>query len=330
MLNPALLLRREDPLNAEVHLGRLGESWTTPNERFYIRSHFAVPAIDASTWRLRVEGLVASPLELRLAELRAMQAETMAVTLECAGNGRSLFDPPIEGEQWALGAVSNAEWRGVPLSAVLERARLDPHSTHLIFHGGDGGFDRGLSLDEAHRSQALLAYEMNGEPLPSVHGGPMRLIVPGWYAVASVKWLRSIEVAAEPFGGYFQKERYVFDESHPVSVIRVRSLITEPEDGTTVPAGKLDVRGFAWSGSGGVSRVDVSVEGGPWVQATLSAGKPHAWQAWHHTVRIEPGAAASIRSRATDSAGRVQPEHAAWNRLGYGNNSIQTVRVRGA
>lgn len=285
-----------------------------------------MPAADAATWTLRVDGLVMHPLQLGLAELRELAAQTIAVTLECAGNGRSLFEPPIEGEQWALGAVSTAEWRGVPLSAVLDRAELSPSATHLVFRSGDRGFERGLRVVEANR--ALLAYEMNGEALPSAHGGPLRLVVPGWYAVASVKWLTSIDAVDEPFTGYFQKERYVYGDGDPVTTMRVRSLITHPADGATVSPGELRVSGFAWSGSGPIAAVDVSVDGQAWNPATVEPGEAFAWQAWSHSIQVAQGTTFAIRSRATDAAGEVQPEKATWNRLGYGNNSIQAVRVR--
>ena len=287
-----------------------------------------MPAADASTWTLRVEGLVRHPLQLRLAELRELPAQTIAVTLECAGNGRSLFDPPIEGEQWALGAVSTAEWTGVPLSAVLDRAMLTTNASHLVFRGGDGGFERGLSVPEANGSQALLAYAMNGEALPAVHGGPVRLVVPGWYAVASVKWLTSIEAVDAPFAGYFQTERYVYRDGDPVTTMCVRSLITHPADGATVSPGELRVSGFAWSGSGPIAAVDVSVDGEAWNPATVEPGEAFAWQAWSRSIRVAQGTTVAIRSRATDAGGEVQPEKATWNRLGYGNNSIQAVRVR--
>jgi DMSO/TMAO reductase YedYZ molybdopterin-dependent catalytic subunit len=255
-----------------------------------------------------------------------MHTQVMVVTLECAGNGRSLFDPPVEGEQWALGAVSTAEWRGVRLNAVLDRAGAGKQATHLVFHGADGAFDRGLSLDQAR--DALLAFDMNGAPLPAAHGGPLRLVVPGWYAVASVKWLASIGVVDSPFTGHFQTDRYVFSESEPVSRMRVRSLITEPEDGSTLAAGEVVIRGLAWSGYGAITEVDVSVDGDEWQPAVVSPAPPHAWHAWSHAIHVDAGTSIAIRSRATDVSGNFQPERAEWNRLGYGNNSIQVVRVR--
>jgi DMSO/TMAO reductase YedYZ molybdopterin-dependent catalytic subunit len=324
----AAVVRQADPLNAEVPLGRLADHFLTPNEGFYARNHFAVPTIDPDQWRLRVGGLVETPLELSLRELHVMPAQTLIVTLECAGNGRSFFDPPIDGEQWGLGAVSTAEWKGVPLLDVLERAGVKARSSDLVFRGGDGAFERSLRLEEARRASLLLAYEMNGEPVPRLHGGPLRLIVPGWYAVASVKWLTTIEVVDRPFAGFFQTERYVYGPSDPVTVVRVRSVISQPEDRAVVASGALLVKGMAWSGSGPVSRVEVSVDGGDWLPANLSAPQRYAWRYWERRVRIPRVGSVTIRSRATDAAGVTQPDSAGWNRLGYGNNSIQIVTVR--
>ena len=319
-----LIVRRADPLNCEVRLSRLADGVVTPNDRFYIRSHFPVPSVDPERWRLRVHGHVKQSLEISLRELMGMPTQTMPVTLECAGNGRSMFTPVIEGEQWGLGAVSSASWTGVELSTILDRAGLEPQASHLVFRGAEG-FERGLDVD----TPALLVYGMNGQPLPAHHGFPLRTIVPGWYAVAGVKWLTEIEVTDRRFEGYYQVQRYVFDSDTPVTRMRVRSLITEPEDGAIVDVGELAIAGLAWSGSGPVERVDVSVNGGAWVTASLGASERHAWRRWSAVTRVEQPGDVVIRSRATDAAGDVQPEQAEWNRLGYGNNSIQTVTVRG-
>lgn len=318
-----LVVRRADPLNCEVRLSRLADGLVTPNDRFYIRSHFPVPAIDAERWRLRVHGQIRETLEISLRELMRMPAQTMAVTLECAGNGRSMFTPRIEGEPWGLGAVSTASWTGVELSKILDRAGLEPTASHLVFRSPDG-FERGLDVG----TPALLAYAMNGQPLPAHHGFPLRAIVPGWYAVAGVKWLTEIEVTDRPFDGYYQVQRYVYGSDTPVTRMRVRSLITEPEDGATVDVGEVAIAGLAWSGAAPVERVDVSVNGGAWAPARLGASERYAWRRWDLVAHVERPGEVVIRSRAADAAGSVQPDQAEWNRLGYGNNSIQTVTVR--
>ncbi len=323
-----LVVVREDPFNAEVRLSRLSEGGVTPNERFYVRSHFTTPSIDATDWRLRVHGMVGKELSLGLDDLRQMPVREEAVTLECAGNGRSMFRPKVEGEPWALGAVSTAAWKGAPLSGVLGAAGLDARAKHLVFRAAEG-FERSLSLDEAR--QAMVVFEMNGRPLPVEHGHPVRLVVPGWYAVASVKWLTDVEVTDRPFEGHFQTDRYVYewpDRREPVTQLKVRSLVTHPEDGSAVRAGRFVIRGLAWSGMGAVTRVEVSLGSGRWAEAALRGSGRYAWRQWELTAQVERPGRLAIRSRATDASGQTQPEHAEWNRLGYGNNSIQTVSVR--
>ena len=328
--NSDQVVRRVDPLNSEVRLARLTDGSVTPNDRFYIRNHFPLPKIVAKSWRLLVTGLVNKPVTMSLPNLMRLRGETIPVTLECAGNGRALFNPAIEGEPWALGAVSSAEWTGVKLFDVLDTTEPAPGATHLVFKSEDG-FERALSIEEAREGPVLLAFGMNGEPLPPVHGYPLRAIVPAWYAVASVKWLKEIEVTDHPFAGHFQVERYIYDTARGVEPVRyqkVRSLITAPEDGQTIAAGDVTIRGLAWSGAFPLGQVHVSIDGGEWLQATLQ-GLPdrYAWRLWNLDARLLTPGVVTIRARATDLNRESQPEQAEWNRLGYGNNSIQTVTV---
>jgi DMSO/TMAO reductase YedYZ molybdopterin-dependent catalytic subunit len=333
-----VIVRNEDPLNCETQISALMDRAVTPNELFYIRSHFAPPEIDGSSWRLEVGGLVERPLRLSLEELERLPAQVKTVTLECAGNGRAFLEPRVAGEQWALGAVGTAVWTGVQLAEILDRAGLTVAARGVVFKGADGAadqragaasrFDRSLTLDEVRESGVLLAYLMNGEPLPVPHGYPLRAIVPGWYGVASVKWLSEIEVIDRPFSGHFQSERYVF-ESEPVRHQRVRALITHPGADDEVELGALSVRGFAWSGVAPITGVEVSVDEGEWQAAELSGpASNHFWQAWEAVVQIDGPGPVRIRARATDQTGRVQPEQPAWNRLGYGNNAVHEVAFR--
>ena len=266
------------------------------------------------------------------------------VTLECAGNGRSFFDPPVPGEPWDLGAVSTAEWTGVPLAALLDRAGLQPGAKEIIFRGADGGhvadmdapirFERSLPVDQCR--DALLAYAMNGEPLSPAHGYPLRLIVPGWYAVASVKWLTEIVVTDRAFEGHFQTDKYWYewvrdgrDEREPVTLMNVRALIVTPEPGARLPRGETAIGGVAWAGAASIARVDVSVNDGPWQEARMiGAPRSDAWQWWELLASLDDAGPLVIRARATDTAGRTQPEQAEWNRLGYGNNSIHAVAAQ--
>ncbi len=339
-----LVVHRAHPLNCETSLPDLVGGVVMPTARFYVRNHFHIPTLDAATWRLDVGGLVDRPLRLTLDDLRAMPARSAVVTLECAGNGRSLLEPRVDGEQWGLGAVSTAEWTGVPLVEVLERAGPRSEAREVVFRGADRGtvdesattvdFERGLSLEEALESEALLAYAMNGEPLPIQHGYPLRLVVPGWYAVASVKWLTNIDIAPDPFLGFFQVDRYFFEwqsggrtEREPARLQRVRALVVSPQPGQTVEQ-QLVVRGVAWSGAGGIQRVDVSVGEGEWHIAQLVGRRERgSWQWWEAMVSVDRPGPTTIRARATDLAGRVQPERPDWNRLGYGSNPIQQVPV---
>jgi DMSO/TMAO reductase YedYZ molybdopterin-dependent catalytic subunit/3-mercaptopyruvate sulfurtransferase SseA len=341
-----LVVHGTDPLNCETSIPALIGGVVMPNARFYVRNHFATPTIDPLEWRLAVHGLVERPLELSLRELHNMRSETLVATLECAGNGRSLFDPPVPGERWRLGAVSTAEWTGVPLVEVLDRAGPAPGAREVLFRGADSGtvegssgaihFERSLTLDEARTCEVLLAYAMNGEPLPTQHGYPLRAIVPRWYAVASVKWLTDIELIDSAFSGFFQSQRYVYEwqrdgatDQEPVRLQRVRSLITEPTDDEVLPLGECVIRGVAWSGAAPIAKVEVSIADGPWQPAQLIGHRqPHSWQWWELLTSLEQPGVVTVRSRATDLAGRVQPEQPEWNRLGYGGNAIQPVAIR--
>lgn len=344
-IDAGLVVHRAHPLNCETSIPELIGGVVMPNARFYVRNHFAIPAIDMAHWRLQVGGAVDRPLSLTLRDLQNMPSQTLVVTLECAGNGRSLLSPSVEGEQWALGAVSTAEWTGVPLVEVLDRAGVGRGAAEVIFRGGDGGvlentgrfekFERSLTIDDACSGDVMLAYAMNGEPLPVHHGYPLRAIVPGWYAVASVKWLTEIEVQRTPFTGYYQTDRYVYEwpqddalVREPVTLQQVRSLVTEPGPDEHVSPGELVVRGVAWSGAAPIARVDVSISGGSWQPARLVGERHrHSWQWWELLTRIEHPGPATIRARATDLAGRAQPETPVWNRLGYGCNTIQQVSI---
>jgi DMSO/TMAO reductase YedYZ molybdopterin-dependent catalytic subunit len=344
-IDAGLVVHRAHPLNCETSIPALIGGVVMPSAHFYVRNHFQVPSLDASSWRLGVGGLVERPLSLSLRDLTRMRSQTLVVTLECAGNGRSLLEPPVEGEKWDLGAVSTAEWTGVPLAEILDRAGVRASAREVLFRGADGGmvegrtdpirFERSLKLDVARESEALLAYAMNGEPLPIQHGYPLRAVVPGWYAVTSVKWLTDIELIDKTFDGYFQADKYQYEWQRdgevirePVTIQRVRSLITEPSANEAVERGDLVVRGVAWSGAAPIARVEVSVGDAPWQEARLvGERKRHSWQWWELIVRIDRPGTIALRARATDLAGRTQPEQQEWNRLGYGNNAVRALPV---
>lgn len=345
-IDAGLVVHRAHPLNCEMSIPALIGGVVMPNAHFYVRNHFQIPLLDPVTWRLKVGGFVERPLSFSLRELQNLPSQTLVMTLECAGNGRSLLNPPVEGEQWDFGAVSTAEWTGVPLVEVLDRAGLKPGAREILFRGADGGamdgrsetvrFERSLQLDQARDRDVLLAYAMNGEPLPVQHGFPLRMVVPSWYAVASVKWLIEIEVIDRAFEGAFQTDRYFFEREQdgqvrrePVSLQRVRALITEPGPGAEVQRGELAIRGVAWSGAAAIARVEVSVSGGAWQEARLIGDRRrHGWQWWELLTRADQPGRLSLRARATDLAGRTQPGHPEWNRLGYGNNAVQEISIQ--
>jgi DMSO/TMAO reductase YedYZ molybdopterin-dependent catalytic subunit len=317
----------------------------TPTGLHYLLIHFDIPALDAASWRLRVGGLLRTPLELTLDDIRAMPSRTLAVTMECAGNGRARLSPRPMSQPWLVEAIGTAEWTGTPLAPILEKAGLGADTVELVFTGADRGiqgdeeqdYGRSLTVPEAMRPEVLLAYEMNGQALQPQHGSPLRLLVPGWYGMTNVKWLTSIEAVAEPFAGYQQARAYHYqrdadDPGQPVNRIRVRALMAPPgiPDFFTrrrfVDAGPVRLAGRAWSGSAPIQRVEVGVDG-IWADADL--GRPvgdYAWCPWS----FEWGAVVGdheLTCRATDATGDVQPLDQPWNYQGLGNNLVQRVAV---
>jgi DMSO/TMAO reductase YedYZ molybdopterin-dependent catalytic subunit len=317
----------------------------TPTGLHYLLIHWDIPLVDASTWRLRVGGRVAKPMDLTLDDIRAMPRQTLAVTLECAGNGRARMTPRALSQPWLFEAVSTAEWTGTPLGALLDEAGVAQDAVELVFTGADRGFQgeieqdyqRSLTIADASRPEVLLAYEMNGQPLEPQHGFPLRLLVPGWYGMTSVKWLTSIEAVTAPFTGYQQTPAYHYEVEEgqlddPVTRIRVHALMAPPgipdffTRNRVVEAGRVTLRGRAWSGQAPVERVEVGIDG-DWADAQLSdAAGPFAWRAWSYDWTAEPGDH-ELSCRATDAAGNTQPLEQPWNRQGVGNNLVQLVNV---
>jgi DMSO/TMAO reductase YedYZ molybdopterin-dependent catalytic subunit len=334
---------QSDPYNAETPLSRLAAR-VTATDSFYVRNHFDVPSPDPRDWRLVMEGAVETCLSLSLPEIQALPVRRLRITLECAGNGRTLMRPAPASTPWALGAVSTADFAGASLGALLDRAGPRADTVELLFTGADQGevgpgsriaFERSLPLAECRRDEVLLAWEMNGEPLRALHGFPLRLVVPRWYGVASVKWLTRITALTQPFRGYFQSEHYVYRSAagapggEPVSRMRVRSLIAAPSEGDVVSSSPAEISGVAWSGDAPVSRVEVSADGGlTWNDATLDRPDSNAaWTAWRFAWRSPAPGARTLMARATDARGNVQPMEPVWNALGYGNNVVQRVQV---
>ena len=323
----------------------------TPAGLHYLLIHYDIPEVDPADWRLAIDGAVRAPLSLSLDELRSMPASTLAVTLECAGNGRALLDPHVESQPWLVEAVGNAEWTGTPLRGVIERAGVDPGVVELVFTGLDHGLDheveqdyqRSLPLAEAMRDDVLLVYEMNGAPLPPQHGFPLRLVVPGWYGMAHVKWLASVTATTEPFAGFQMSRTYRLwsdsdaEDAPGVAVERIlpRALLRPPgfPDFYTrrriVDRGDVALEGRAWSGLGPVERVEVSVDdGSTWADARLGAlpQSPYAWRPWTFAWAARPGEHV-LSCRAIDATGATQPLSTVWNRGGFQNNVVHRVPV---
>ncbi|HEX9400877.1 MAG TPA: sulfite oxidase [Anaeromyxobacter sp.] len=319
----------------------------TPTGMHYLLIHFDIPDVDVNTWRLEVQGLVARPLSLALKDVQSRPAVTIPVTMECAGNGRALLSPRSIGQPWLVEAIGTAEWTGIPLRRVLEDAGVDDRAVEILFTGLDRGvqgdevqaYQRSLSLAEAMRDEVLLAYAMNGAPLQPQHGFPLRLLVPGWYGMASVKWLTRIEAIPGPFQGYQMDRAYLDRQSRDgpgerVTLIRPRALLIPPgiPDFLTrtrlVEAGSVSLAGRAWAGRRGVARVDVSTDGGATWQATKLGEplSPFAWRPWSYAWQARPGRY-TLCARATDTAGEAQQLDPRWNFEGVRNNMVQRVEI---
>lgn len=342
MLDAGVNVIRRVPLNGETPPAALATS-VTPTANVYVRTNFGVPPLDARSHRVHVTGAAASPLSFGVDDLAALEQTTVLATMECAGNDRTAITPPVDGEPWTGGAISTVRWSGVPLRTLLDRAGVDARATDVLFEGADHGhvesigrtasFARSLPLRDAMHRDTLLATHMNGEPLPPRYGAPIRLVVPGWFGMASVKWLQRIEILTTPFDGYFQTQRYVYDEGQgatPVTRMRVKSLIATPIAGSSIQPGMTRISGWAWSGDGAITAVDVSAgaDSPDWRPARLHpAESPTAWVRWEIDLEIRHPGTCVLRSRARDAAGNVQPERAVWNTLGYGNNAVRITHV---
>jgi DMSO/TMAO reductase YedYZ molybdopterin-dependent catalytic subunit len=320
----------------------------TPPGLHYVLVHYDIPAVDAGSWRLEIGGTVARPRSLSLPELMTRPAVTAQVLLECAGNGRARLEPRPVSQPWLLEAVGSAEWTGTPLAPLLEEAGIPSDAVDVAFTGADHGVERGVEQDyarglplaEALRPDALLVWAMNGQPLPPQHGAPLRLLVPGWYGMAQVKWLTRIDVLDRPFDGFQNATAYRLkvdagDAGEPVTRIRPRALLAPPgwPDFMTrerfVRAGRVVLTGRAWSGRAPLTTVEVSTDGGTsWAAAELAPGDPvhpYAWRAWTYMWDAEPGDT-ELLVRAADADG-AQPVEPDWNRQGMANNLVQRVPV---
>ncbi len=345
-----LITRQREPENLEFNFATL-DNFLTPNDRFYVRSHFATPNLDADKWQLRIEGAVERPFTISYAELRQMPSRKLQTTLECAGNGRVALVPPANGVQWDLGGVSTAEWTGVPLSTLLARAGIRPEAVDVVLEGADTGeikttprpagaihYARSLPLERARQQDVILATKMNGSDLPISHGFPVRAIVPGWYGMASVKWLTRILVLPQAFQGYFQTIDYAIWERQegvarrvPITSMQVKASIARPSFREMVRAGSAyRIYGAAWAGDSAVTKVEISVNGGQsWQPARLNnLPVPYTWRFWEYEWRVPMQAGRyAIMARATDAKGNTQPMQRDADRENYMINHVVPVEV---
>ena len=339
------------PYDAETPV-REFTSYVTPNHRFFVRSHFGPPApelIAEANWRLHVGGLIEHPLELTLKDLKEFERVTITAVVQCSGNGRAFHRPKVPGVQWERGAVGNAQWTGVRLRDVLIKAGVRPNGKHVQLQGADRPvvstvplFTRSIPLEKAAHPDTILAYEMNGRPLPLLHGAPLRVITPGWMADSCTKWLTEITVQADEAKGYYMQTAYRVPVTAiqpnsglpgtsmvPVEAMVVKSLIASPANGDQIGRGPVTVQGVAWSGEASVATVELSFdEGKTWEQARLvGEDEPYAWRQWQLLWKPKAAGAVTIICRATDAGGQVQPQESPWNPSGFLWNGWDRVTV---
>ncbi|MGH7128606.1 MAG: sulfite oxidase [Planctomycetaceae bacterium] len=313
------------PENSETPLGDV-QSWVTPNRLFYVRNHFDLPEIDRSAWRLAIAGCVERDLELSWEQFESLPQRSVFATMECAGNGRSFLERRVEGVPWGAGAIGHAEWTGVSLSLVLKQAGLKPEAVEIVGHGADQGtekglpepmhFARSLPREKALHPDTLLATRMNGELLEPSHGAPVRLLVPGWCGVSSVKWLTRLDAVDTPFQGYFQAVKYVVQrrtgrgtQTEVIGNMPVKSEIIRPRDGEAIGIGTNRIFGLAWAGEDEVAAVELSLDGGrTWGRTELVGPRaPYSWCLWEYLWEVAAPGEYTLLSRAISSSGRIQP-----------------------
>jgi sulfite oxidase len=324
-------------------------TWLTPVPHFFVRNHMYEPVqLDAPDWRLSIGGEVEKPITLSLAELSKLETHSVVNTLECAGNGRSLHRPQVPGVQWGKGAVSTARFSGPRLRDVLQRAAVKPTGKHVMFRGLDEvpgkvpPFIRSIPIEKALDVDTLIATHMNGQPLTKHHGFPARALAPGWIGAASCKWLTEIKLLDAEFAGNFMSPAYRWpnqpvkpgdavkpEDTHPLTALSVKSVISGPTDGATIKTGKVAVHGAAWAGEADITKVEISTDNGAtWSPAKLGHEQAHyAWRLWTYDWKAAKPGDYAILSRATDTQGRTQPSTPAWNPSGYLYNAVDQVKI---
>ncbi|MEX2260727.1 MAG: molybdopterin-dependent oxidoreductase [Bryobacteraceae bacterium] len=342
-----MVVRSVRPRDLEMPLDGFG-TWITPVERFFVRTHVYEPQIDVESWKLRIDGEVETPLTLTLDDLRQLPKAEVVGVLECAGNGRSFFEPTVIGMQWTHGGVGNGRWAGARLGDVLKKAGIKSSAKHILFDGADvpigtmPDFTRTVPLKKSLDPSTLLAYEMNGQPLPAAHGFPLRVVAPGWAGDSWVKWITHIQALDREHDGFFMKTAYRYpvrpvapgeavDAANlsPVEALRPKSVIASPVENARLPNGPVRIQGAAWSGESPIVKVEVSTDSGrTWRAAQLGPDRAkYAWRLWE--ARWSPPGPGSylLMARATDASGQTQPFAQDWNPSGYLWNVVAQTRV---
>jgi DMSO/TMAO reductase YedYZ molybdopterin-dependent catalytic subunit len=346
-VKPYLLTRSLQPENQETPIQFIETDFLT-SHLFYRRNHFSYPMLTTANYWIPINGSVNTPILFSMQDILQLPSKTIKTVLECAGNKRSLFEPKVFGEQWGKGAISQGAWKGVPLKALLELAGVKDGAKEVVVEGYDFGnrtdldhvftFTRSLPITKALHPDTIIAYEYNHQPIPFKHGFPLRLIVPQWYAMASVKWIKQITVINQNFTGPFQSIDYVYyphketnKDARPVTTMKVNSTIQKPLDRDILNTGKHFIKGIAWTGKGTIRKVEISTDNGQtWSNAKVdNRNKPgYEWVSWSHEWNIEEKGEYTILSKATDSFSRVQPTSPLWNRKGYGYNAVDEITVK--
>lgn len=344
---PYLITKSLHPENQESPLSFIDKE-TVGSRLFYRRNHFSFPSLSYSSYWLPVNGHVKKPLVLSVEQLTQLPSKMLKIVLECAGNKRSFFEPKVFGEQWEKGAISQGYWKGVPLRSILELAGVKEGALEVIIEGYDYGerkdinqivsYTRSLPIEKALHPDTIIAYEYSDQPLPFKHGFPLRLVVPQWYAMSSVKWVKQLTVIDSPFKGPFQSMDYVYypykesnKDAVPVTTIHVNSTIQKPLDREILQAGTHLIKGIAWTGQGHITKVEISTDNGAsWSEARMGVidQTGYSWTTWSLNWKVEQKGEYTILSRATDTNNRVQPVKPFWNRKGYGYHAIDKVTVK--
>ncbi|MFL6558070.1 MAG: sulfite oxidase [Bacillus sp. (in: firmicutes)] len=344
---PYLITRSLQPENQETPI-QFVETDILKNHLFYRRNHFSYPTLSYSNYWLPINGLVTTPIVLSMQEIVKLPSKSLKVVLECSGDKRKLFEPKVFGEQWEKGAISQGYWKGVPLHTLLHLAGIKGEAKEVVIEGYDYGertdldkvytFSRSLPIEKALHPDTLVAYEYNGQSIPFKHGYPLRLIVPQWYAMASVKWIKQISVIGSKFNGPFQSIDYVYypnqendHDAFPVTTINVNSTIQKPLNMSILNTGKHIIKGIAWTGKGFITKVEISTNNGhTWVNTKVNYTDKtgYEWVSWSYEWRVQEKGMYTIMSRATDSNGRIQSLTPLWNRKGYGYNAIDKIKVK--